>query len=110
MIVFWLYFDADVSIVRKFTGKIRRAVNHSFFDISAVSKVREASAISNPDVDVGALTNIDAATLDDSYVYLHCYFQNKWENMLIRIWKTTFPVDSLSGTRSKLVHAENISM
>ena len=30
--------------------------------------------------------------------------------MLIRIWKTTYLVDSVSGTRSNLVHAENISM
>lgn len=30
--------------------------------------------------------------------------------MLIRIWKTTFLVDRISGTRSKLIHAENISM
>ena len=30
--------------------------------------------------------------------------------MLIRIWKTTFLVDSDSATRSKLVHAENISL
>ncbi len=30
--------------------------------------------------------------------------------MLIRIWKTTYLVDSLSAVRSNLVHAENISM
>jgi hypothetical protein len=29
--------------------------------------------------------------------------------MLIRIWKTTFLVDKGSGSRSRLVHAENIS-
>lgn len=30
--------------------------------------------------------------------------------MLIRIWKTTFLIDRSSGSRSKLLHAENISM
>ena len=30
--------------------------------------------------------------------------------MLIRIWKTTYLVDHSSGTRSKLLHAENITM
>lgn len=29
--------------------------------------------------------------------------------MLIRIWKTTYLVDRGSGSKSKLVHAENIS-
>ena len=85
-------------------------MNYSVFDISAVNKDREAPAVTKPGVDAEVLTNIDASTLDDAFVYVHCYFQNKWENMLIRIWKTTFLVDSLSGTRSKLVHAENISM
>ena len=63
-----------------------------------------------PEVDAEALTSIDPSTLDDSFVYVHCYFQNKWQNMLIRIWKTTFLVDRTSGTRSKLLHAENISL
>lgn len=75
-----------------------------------VSKEREAPPVSRPEVDIEALTHIDAATLEDSFVYVHCYFQNKWENMLIRIWKTTYLVDDSSGTRSKLIHAENISM
>ena len=70
---------------------------------------RELPAVIKPEVDTDALTHIDAVTLEDSYVYVHCNFRNKWENMLIRIWKTTYLIDSLSGTRSKLVHAENIS-
>ena len=77
-----------------------------------MTKVREQPAITKPEVDVDVLTDIDPGVLDDSFVYVHCYFRNKWENMLIRIWKTTFLVDSLAGggNRSKLLHAENISM
>ena len=74
-----------------------------------LDKARELPAVIRPDIDVELVTHIDAVTLDDSYVYVHCYFRNKWENMLIRIWKTTYLLDSLSATRSKLVHAENIS-
>ena len=74
-----------------------------------VSKEREVPAVSRPQVDIDALTHIDTAALEDSFVYVHCYFQNKWENMLIRIWKTTYLVDKGSGTRSRLIHAENIS-
>lgn len=75
-----------------------------------ISKERELPAVTRPEVDIEALTHIDASTLEDSFVYVHCYFQNKWENMLIRIWKTTYLVDNGSATRSKLIHAENISL
>jgi hypothetical protein len=85
-------------------------VNHSFPKSPAAHKGGEIPTIAKPEVDVEALTYIDPQTLDDSFVYVHCYFRNKWENMLIRIWKTTYLVDSSSGTRSKLVHAENISL
>ena len=71
---------------------------------------RVVPEIVKPEVDSEALTRIDASTLDDSFVYVHCYFRNKWENMLIRIWKTTYLVDDSSGTRSGLLHAENISI
>lgn len=75
-----------------------------------IGKSRELPAVVKPEVNVEVFTRIDALTLEDSFVYVHCYFRNKWENMLIRIWKTTYLVDSLSGTRSKLLHAENISI
>lgn len=84
-------------------------MNHSFPKSPACRKGGEIPAITKPAVDVEALTHIDAETLDDSFVYVHCHFRNKWQNMLIRIWKTTYLIDSNSGTRSGLVHAENIS-
>jgi hypothetical protein len=62
-----------------------------------------------PEVDMDTLTMIDPHTLEDSYVYVHCYFKNSFKDMLIRIWKTTFLVDKGSGARSSLLHAENIS-
>lgn len=72
--------------------------------------VKEAPAKVKPEVDSDALTSIDASVLEDSYVYVHCYFKNSYKDMLIRIWKTTFLIDRTSGVRSKLVHAENISL
>jgi hypothetical protein len=57
--------------------------------------------------EVGTETEVDV--LQESHVYVHCYFNNTVNNMLIRIWKTTYLVDRGSGTRSKLVHVENIS-
>ncbi|HYI76694.1 MAG TPA: hypothetical protein VEW65_03685 [Chryseolinea sp.] len=63
-----------------------------------------------PSVDDKVLTSIELSVLDDSYVYVHCSFDNMWKEALIRIWKTTFLVDHGSGAKSTLVHAENISI
>ena len=51
----------------------------------------------------------EVTVLEQSHVYVHCYFNNTVKDMLIRIWKSTFLVDKGSVHRSKLVHAENIS-
>lgn len=63
-----------------------------------------------PETDIDTLTSIDPSVLEDSHVYVHCYFNNSSQDMLIRIWKTTFLIDKASGTKSQLVHAENISI
>ena len=62
-----------------------------------------------PFIDVDVLTAIESEILEDSYVYVHCYIDNKDKDMLIRVWRTTFLVDMNSGTRARLVHAENVS-
>lgn len=85
-------------------------VRPSFFHGSVVGKNPEPPVVNKPRVDIEVLTEIEGLTSEDSFVYVHCYFRNQSENMLIRIWKTTFLVDSLSGARSKLIHAENISI
>lgn len=64
--------------------------------------------LTKPKVDVDTLTSIDLAALEDSFVYVHCHFENNSEDMLIRIWRTTFLIDKDSATRSQLLHAENI--
>lgn len=62
-----------------------------------------------PKVETDVLTAIDAWTLEDQHVYVHCYYKNDLDEMLIRVWRSTFLVDKLSGARSELVHVENIS-
>jgi hypothetical protein len=66
--------------------------------------------ITKPTVGIDVLTSISAETLEDSFVYVHCHFDNLGEEMLIRIWQTTFLIDTTSHTRVKLIHAENISI
>ena len=62
-----------------------------------------------PVVGVETLESIDPQLLEDSFVYVHCHFDNPSDDMLIRIWRTTFLIDRASGVRSQLLHAENIS-
>ncbi len=62
-----------------------------------------------PKVDTEILTSIDSWTLEDQHVYVHCYYKNDLPEMLIRIWRSTFLIDKVSGARSELVHAEKIS-
>jgi len=71
--------------------------------------IQEPPVKIKPAVDVEVLSSIDPLVLEDSFVYVHCYFDNPTEGALIRIWNSTFLVDAASTAKSKLVHAENIS-
>lgn len=62
-----------------------------------------------PTPEVEVLTETQTDVQQESHVYVHCYFNNTFKDMLIRIWRTTFLVDNVSGSRSQLVHVENIS-
>lgn len=73
------------------------------------SIVKEPTPITKPVVEPEILTTIDPQSLEDSYVYVHCYFQNDSSEMLIRVWRSTFLIDRTSGSRSELIHAENIT-
>jgi hypothetical protein len=73
-------------------------------------KVLEAPVKAKPKIDLDALSAIAPSTLADSFVYVHCYYDNPHQDMLIRIWSTTYLIDKTNGTRSRLLHAENISM
>lgn len=85
-------------------------MKHPFPQAPVFSNGVPPSITKHPEVDIEALSRIEAQSLEDSFVYVHCYFRNKAENMLIRIWKTTFLIDRHSAVRSKLLHAENITM
>jgi len=63
-----------------------------------------------PVVDDSVLASIEPSILEDSFVYVHCSFDNSWKDALILIWKTTFLVDHTSGAKSSLIHAESISI
>jgi hypothetical protein len=66
--------------------------------------------IVKPAIETDVLTSIDPKTLEDSHVYVHCYVDDPEDEMLIRIWKTTFLIDRVSGAKAGLIHAENITI
>jgi hypothetical protein len=70
--------------------------------------VHEPPVRTQPSVDPEVVTA--AEIQEDSFVYVHCNYNNPGKNTLIRVWKTTFLTDMQSNARSSLVHAENISM
>jgi hypothetical protein len=65
--------------------------------------------ITQPAVDPEVVTSIEPSTLEDSFVYLHCHFSSPHEDFLVRIWRTSYLIDHPSGSKSSLVHAENIT-
>ncbi len=72
--------------------------------------VKEPPVKAKPEIEPDVSTSIDPASLQDSYVYVHCHFDNPGANTLIRIWKSTFLLDHTSDAKSELVHLENISL
>jgi hypothetical protein len=82
----------------------------SFFPFCSNVTTPGQPAITKPAVDPQVVTSIDPAINEDSHVYIHCHFKNTEQGMLVRIWRTTFLIDHSSGSRSSLMHAENISL
>lgn len=73
-------------------------------------RIEEPPVKVRPKIDIEVLSAISPSALEDSYIYVHCYFNNTYQDMLIRIWKTTYLLDKGSASRAKLIHAENISI
>lgn len=70
---------------------------------------QDPPVIAKPSVDLDVLASIHPELMNDSYVYVHCHVNSIGQEMLVRIWRTTFLVDVASSMKSNLVHAENIT-
>ena len=57
------------------------------------------------------ITEVERKTmvLESGQIYVHCYYRNGPAESGIRIWKSTYIIDKVSGTKGSLLHAENIS-
>ncbi len=80
-------------------------------DLCSVSRVTtiDTPVKAKPYVDLDTLAALHPELMNDSYVYVHCHFDNQWQDMLIRIWKTTYLLDRHSSAKAELIHAENIT-
>ncbi|MBK7651628.1 MAG: hypothetical protein IPJ20_14080 [Flammeovirgaceae bacterium] len=61
------------------------------------STTKEPVPLVKPAVEPDVLLSIDPKVLEDAHVYVHCYFKNEINEMLIRVWRTTYLIDSASG-------------
>lgn len=75
-----------------------------------IQKVKEPPVKTKPRVDTEILSAIQLETLEEGCIYVHCRCANPGDDMLVRIWKTTYLVDHHSGTKNQLLHAENITI
>lgn len=71
--------------------------------------ITEPPVRARPSIDTDVLFAIHPEWLHDSYVYVHAHMNETDQEMLVRIWKSTFLLDKSSGNKSALVHAENIT-
>ncbi|MEI7526775.1 MAG: hypothetical protein WCJ95_20670 [Mariniphaga sp.] len=60
-------------------------------------------------LDQGLKDELLSEFLEEGMVIVHCSFDTLY-GMNIRIWSSTFLIDKASGDRSRMLHAENITI
>lgn len=73
-------------------------------------EIADAPVKIKPAVDLEILTDILPGVLEDGHIYVHCHCKNAGDDLLVRIWRTTYLIDTTSGAKNQLIHAENITM
>ena len=72
--------------------------------------IKVAPAKVKPKIDTEILASIQPTSLEEGCIYVHCRCGMHGEDMLVRIWKTTFLVDHHGSGKAQLLHAENITI
>lgn len=92
------------------TGRRRNLKAHSTHVVQFPEIISAKAGTVNPaTVEPSEKTVVSHGIEEDSFVYVHGHIGSPPEDMLIRIWKTTYLIDKSSNQRSELVHIENIS-
>ena len=63
-----------------------------------------------PVLDTDWRTAVMGGQWKENCVYVHCHCTSAGEDLLIRIWRTTFLIDHDTHARIPLIHAENIAL
>lgn len=76
----------------------------------ATSSYTETQPVkARPRIDLNELFLERPDLLNEAYIYIHCHVPVSGQEMLIRIWKSTYLIDQHSVNRAALLHAENIT-
>lgn len=66
--------------------------------------------IIKPEVDSYLKNQLQELTNEKTLITVHCTIDKPTEDIIIRIWKSTFLYDVNSSNKSQLLHAENITI
>lgn len=78
--------------------------------VDKTNPTKEAPAKVKPEVDTELLASIMPSTLEEGCIYVHCKCANPGDDLLVRIWRTTYLIDHHSSAKTQLLHAENITI
>jgi hypothetical protein len=78
-------------------------------NVKTAEKVAVPVATPAVKLDKELIEELMSQSREEAMVIVHCSF-NAIEETGIRIWSSTFLIDQESGTRSRLLHALNITM
>lgn len=66
--------------------------------------------IVKPHIDSVLKEQLQAKANEQNQVIIHCSIKASSEDMVVRIWKSTFLYETNSSNKSELIHAENITI
>jgi hypothetical protein len=75
-----------------------------------IIEIQEPETITEINISEETKTELKNLFFEEGQVIVHCLFPAMREEYLIRIWQTTFLIDKNSSHKSKLLHAEGITV
>jgi hypothetical protein len=97
------------SIIRIFSTRYLFLYSQKQNELPTMRMHTALPVIAKPVIDTDLLFSIHPELLNDSFIYIHCHLPAMPQEMLIRIWSSTYLIGKACGGKSKIIHAENIS-
>lgn len=82
--------------------------NHAYFR-STMTSMGHQEEIVEPVRRTYAIDQTLTQVREERQVIVHCQLEDAEPGMLVRIWQSTYLIDTHTGNRSALLYAENIS-